>query len=93
MIRDETIDCTNISLRFIQSSAEPKQIHGLVQNILPAAISSALSQALANIISDVPLQPETLFKKGFNQEKMMYGDPEQTPISGEQINGNSSDAE
>ncbi len=68
LIKYETLDCPSINVRFVQSDEEPKQIHGLVQNVLPAAFTSALSQALANTVSDVPLMQETLFVKGMNYD-------------------------
>ncbi|MCR5290507.1 MAG: molybdopterin-dependent oxidoreductase [Treponema sp.] len=64
LIKDEIIKCPLIDIRFIQSDAEPKEIRGLMQNVLPAAFTSALSQALANTITDIPLLPKTLFIKG-----------------------------
>ena len=67
VIKDEYVECTNISVRFIQSESEPKQLHGLVQNILPAAFSSALSQALSNTVSSVPLPVEELFWRGYDR--------------------------
>ncbi|MBB5225542.1 hypothetical protein DYE50_03225 [Treponema ruminis] len=63
MLVDEApLSCPAISVQFMQSEEEPKQIGHLVYSILPAAYTSALSQALAQPVSHLPLQTDSLFK-------------------------------
>jgi CO/xanthine dehydrogenase Mo-binding subunit len=66
LVKDENIECTNISVQFLQSSSEPKQLHGLIQNTIPAAFSSALTQALSNTINSIPIPAEELFRQGYS---------------------------
>ena len=51
-----------VSVQFTQSDDEPKQIGHLVFSILPAAYTSALSQALASTVNSLPLKTDSLFK-------------------------------
>ena len=50
-----------ISVQFTQSEEEPKQIGHLVFSMLPAAYTSALSQALAVTVSSLPLSTNSIF--------------------------------
>lgn len=61
--KDE-IDCAKISVNFINSQSEPKPIQGLVLSTLPAAFLSALSQAISESLSEIPVNSEILFKEG-----------------------------
>ena len=62
LIDDDTVKCPNISVQFMQSEAEPKQIGHIIHSILPAAFTSALSQALAAPVNELPLQTDSLYK-------------------------------
>ena len=62
LVEDDTVRCTNIRVQFIQSNSEPKQIGDVVYAILPAAFTSALSQALAITMTRLPIQNDTLYK-------------------------------
>ncbi|WP_294428111.1 xanthine dehydrogenase family protein [uncultured Treponema sp.] len=62
LVDEDTLKCPSISVQFTKSEEEPKQIGHLVYSMLPAAYTSALSQALAVTVSEVPLQSDSLFK-------------------------------
>ena len=59
----QDIDCSTISVVFISSQSSPKPIQGLVLNTLPAAFLSALSQAISETITSLPVNHEILFQK------------------------------
>lgn len=62
LIEDDEIEAPSISIQFIQSDDEPKQIGEIVTSILPAAFSSALSQCVGKTIDHLPVQTDTVFK-------------------------------
>lgn len=62
LVEEDPLTCPDISIKFMQSDEEPKQIGHLVYSILPAAYTSALSQALAVTVRSLPLQTDSLFK-------------------------------
>lgn len=62
LVDDDSLRCPAISVQFMQSDEEPKQIGHLVYSILPAAYTSALSQALAVTVDSLPLQTDSIFK-------------------------------
>lgn len=63
IVEDEALKCDKISVSFVQSENDPKQIDGLISRILPAAFSSALSQAIGHEINTIPVKPQTFFKE------------------------------
>jgi len=50
-----------VSVNFIPSGSEPKQIGDLVFNVLPAAITNAVSQALQSKNLSFPIKPKSLY--------------------------------
>ncbi len=62
VIEDEEIEATSISIQFMQSDDEPKQIGEIVASLLPAAWASALSQAVGKTITHMPVQTDTIYK-------------------------------
>ena len=70
LVQDESLTCPAISVQFTQSDEEPKQIGALVHSILPAAYTSALSQALACTVDFLPLRSDSLFKVMEKNENM-----------------------
>lgn len=62
LVDDDSLKCPAISVQFMQSDEEPKQIGHLVYSILPAAYTSALSQALSVTVDSLPLQTDSIFK-------------------------------
>lgn len=63
IVEDDALKCDKISVSFVQSENDPKQIDGLISRILPAAFSSALSQAIGHEINTIPVKPQTFFKE------------------------------
>ncbi len=63
IVEDEALKCDKISVSFVQSENDPKQIDGLISRILPAAFSSALSQAIGHEINTIPVKPQNFFKE------------------------------
>lgn len=63
IVEDEALKCDKISVSFVQSENDPKQIDGLISRILPAAFSSALSQAIGHEINTIPVKPQIFFKE------------------------------
>lgn len=81
LMDEDELDCAKISISFIHSQNEPKQLHGLIANVIPAAFSSALSQAISETITSIPVKEDLLFIKGaFKPEETLY-DIEQESIS------------
>ena len=62
LVKDESLRCPSISVQFTQSEEEPKQIGGLIYSILPAAYASALSQAIAISVNEMPLKTDSLYE-------------------------------
>ena len=50
-----------IKIYFIQSSNPPCQLGSLIHNLIPAAFASATSQAISEVISEVPCTDEHIF--------------------------------
>ena len=63
LVVDENLHCDQISVSFIQSDNDPTQIDGLISRILPAAFTSALSQATGHEINTIPVKPQHFFKE------------------------------
>ncbi|QTQ13830.1 xanthine dehydrogenase family protein molybdopterin-binding subunit [Treponema parvum] len=63
LFENEKLDCPKISVNFIDSQDDPKQVQGLVLNTLPAAFMSALSQAMAQQINVLPIATNYLSLK------------------------------
>ncbi|MGI5173987.1 xanthine dehydrogenase family protein molybdopterin-binding subunit [Treponema sp. OMZ 840] len=57
----QTNPIPTVFINFIPGESEPKQIGELIFNVLPAAIGSAVSQALGYRIADFPIGPETIY--------------------------------
>lgn len=68
LIEGETLECKKISISFMTSENEPIQIDGLISKILPAAFSSAVSQAISKEISTIPMKTDQIFKELSNNE-------------------------
>ncbi len=62
LMEEEVLKCPEISVQFVQSEEEPKQIGHIVASILPPAFTAALSQALTDTVTSLPLKTDSLFK-------------------------------
>lgn len=61
LTEDDTIPCDIIHIYFIQSSNPPCQLGSLIHSLIPAAFTSATSQAIASVVSTVPCTDEQIF--------------------------------
>ena len=72
LVVDENLHCDQISVSFVQSDNDPTQIDGLISRILPAAFTSALSQATGHEINTIPVNPQHFFKEMISNENSVY---------------------
>lgn len=72
LVVDENLHCDQISVSFVQSDNGPTQIDGLISRILPAAFTSALSQATGHEINTIPVKPQHFFKEMISNENSVY---------------------
>lgn len=63
LVQDEILECSKISISFVNSENDPTQIDGLISRILPAAFTSALSQAISCEINSIPIKTDQIFKE------------------------------
>lgn len=61
LVENSVIDTENIHISFCSSDSEPLQIGELVHQVLPAAYTQALSQAITRIVNKLPLQTDSLY--------------------------------
>lgn len=61
LIEGEKLDAEKISIAFVNSETESKQIGALIKKALPAAFSAAISQALNCNENFLPLKSDSLF--------------------------------
>lgn len=62
LVEDDELSVSSISIQFMQSNDEPKQLGNIAASLLPAAYASALSQAVGKTITNMPVQTDTVFK-------------------------------
>lgn len=68
LVENETINCNDITVQFIQSKSESKQIGEIIYSIIPAAFTSALSQALSISVNSIPLKTNTIYDLRWKNE-------------------------
>ena len=61
LMENETVECKSISISFIQSNNPPCRIDRIVHNLIPAAFTNAMSQALGKPLTKLPCSKETFF--------------------------------
>lgn len=61
-MEDDDINCSNITIKFLKSTAESKKIGDIIYSVLPAAFISAVSQAVNATISSFPLSRDEIFE-------------------------------
>ncbi len=69
LIEGDNLSARHIHISFVQSESESAQIGGLIKKALPAAFTSALSQALGCQINSIPLKDDTLFRLVKEEDK------------------------
>lgn len=72
LVENEMLKAPLITVQFMQSEDEPKQIGNLIYSILPPAYTSALSQAMGLTVNSLPLQTDSIFKLMENENKNKY---------------------
>ena len=60
----------NPEIYFIPSTENPKGIGDIINHIIPAAITSAISQAAGEPLVSMPLEPDTIFNLLTTKEKL-----------------------
>lgn len=73
LVQDEKIILPPNGLKvcFVESKNNPGQIGNLVHKVIPAAFTSALSQAVSDLIYKIPVQEETLYEIAINNEQAL----------------------
>jgi hypothetical protein len=73
LVQDEKIILPPNGLKvcFVESKNNPGQIGNLVHKVIPAAFTSALSQATSDLIYKIPVQEETLYEIAINNEQAL----------------------
>ncbi len=61
LVLNETIPCSHISISFMQSNNPPTEIGRIVHNIVPAAFTLAMSQALGAPVTALPCSQEQFY--------------------------------
>ena len=61
LVKDENLNCPEVSVQFTQSSEESRDFSNIVYSILPAAYTSALSSSIKSEVSQIPLESDSLF--------------------------------
>ena len=84
LIEDDEIESPEISIQFIQSNDEAKQLGDIASSLLPAAYSSALSQAVGKTITNMPVQTDTVYKFTSELQKLWNETHSQTQTGEEE---------
>lgn len=63
LLEDDRVECKNIKVSFMKSERDPSQIGELAYQVIPAAYTHALTQALNCTVNSLPLTTESLYKK------------------------------
>lgn len=69
LVQDEVLECSKITVLFMNSENESTQIDGIIPKILPAAFASALSQAIDHEINTLPVKTEQIFTELYKEVK------------------------
>ncbi len=78
LLEDDKIECQNIKVLFMQSEREPSQIGELIYQVIPAAYTQALTQALNCTINSLPLTTKSLFEKIKERKAILKSQEEAT---------------
>lgn len=68
---DDRIEYPPVKISFVQSENDSSQIGELVYQVIPAAFTQALTQALNCTINSIPLSSDTIFMKIKEQKKIL----------------------
>lgn len=67
---EEIVECDNVNISFIKSDEEPSQIGELVFQVIPAAYTQAISQAIDCTVNFLPLKSDSIFNMLKEQEEI-----------------------
>lgn len=62
LVQDTQLSADNINIVFIEGAEEPKEIGEIVQNLLPGAFASAISQAVGKHVTRLPLDTDSIYR-------------------------------
>lgn len=71
LTENESRNCKNIKISFIQSDRTPASMGEIIYQILPAAFTQALSQAMNCVLNSLPLETDTLFNTLDRHKKLI----------------------
>ena len=71
LYEDDRIEYPQVKISFCQSENDSSQIGELVYQVIPAAFTQALTQALNCTINSIPLKTDTIFKKIKEQKALL----------------------
>jgi len=69
LVENEILSPKELKIQFIDSEEEPKKIGHLLQSVIPAAFSSALSIALGKTVNSLPITKEGIYNVCKNNDK------------------------
>lgn len=61
LVYEDTLECDNVNVSFIASEDDPSEIGELIYQIIPAAYTEALSQAIGKVIDNIPIKTDALY--------------------------------
>ncbi len=70
IMQAEIVECDNVNISFIKSDDEPSQIGELVFQVIPAAYTQAISQAIDCAVNFLPLNSDSIFNMLKEQEEI-----------------------
>lgn len=85
LFEDDRIEYPPVKISFMQSEEESSQIGELVYQVIPAAFTQALTQALNCTINSIPLKSETIFTKIKEQKAFLKEEKERKQLENEQF--------
>lgn len=71
LFEDDRIEYPQVKVSFFQSERDSSQIGELVYQVIPAAFTQALTQALNCTINSIPLKSDTIFEKIKEQKNIL----------------------
>ncbi len=63
LVKDCSIECENLHVYLMQSDKNPMQIGELVYQVIPAAYTQAVSQALSYTMTNIPITSDSIYNK------------------------------
>ncbi len=83
LVKDDAPGCEKIKISFVQTNAKPTQIGTLVYQMLPAAYTQAVTQALGCVVNSIPLRTDSLYER-LLEEKILLLAQEKARLAAEE---------